>query len=58
MTVEHLVHDLLQPILSNANLFGVDLYEAGLGELTESYFAELVAGKGAVRATLEKYVLG
>ena len=51
-------HDLLQPILSNANLFGVDLYEAGLGELTESYFAELVAGKGAVRATLEKYVLG
>ncbi len=50
-------HEILEPVLSNANLFGVNLYEAGLGELVESYFAELVAGKGAVRATLEKYVL-
>ncbi|MEA5050973.1 MAG: mannitol dehydrogenase family protein [Oscillospiraceae bacterium] len=46
----------LRPIFSNASIFGVDLYEAGLGERAEGYFAELVAGKGAVRATLHKYV--
>jgi fructuronate reductase len=48
-------HKELQPIFSNAAIFGVDLYKAGLGELAESYFAELVAGTGAVRATLHKY---
>ena len=46
----------LRPVLSNARIFGVDLYAAGLGERTESYFAELVAGPGAVRRTLEKYL--
>lgn len=49
-------HQQLQPILSDSRIFGVDLYEAGLGELTEQYFAELVAGTGAVRAALKKYV--
>lgn len=48
-------HKELQPIFSNAAIFGVDLYKAGLGKLAESYFAELVAGTGAVRATLHKY---
>ena len=48
--------DALRPILSNANIFGVNLYEAGLGELTEQYFSELIAGPGAVRATLKKYL--
>ena len=43
------VHEVLQPILSDAKIFGVDLYEAGLGEYVESIFAELIAGKGAVR---------
>lgn len=46
----------LQPILSNARVFGVDLYEVGLGKLVETYFAELVHGKGAVRETLKKYL--
>ncbi len=46
----------LQPILSNAVLFGVDLYAVGLGEKIEGMFAELIAGPGAVRATLTKYV--
>ncbi len=50
------VHAVLQPILSNAKIFGVDLYEAGLGEYVESIFAELIAGKGAVRATLKKHL--
>ncbi|MDR2390122.1 MAG: mannitol dehydrogenase family protein, partial [Planctomycetota bacterium] len=49
-------HDRLQPILSDASLFHVDLCQAGLGERIEGYFAELVAGKGAVRRTLHKYV--
>ena len=46
----------LQPILSNEVLFGVDLYKAGLGEKIEGMFKELIAGPGAVRATLLKYV--
>ena len=50
------VHQVLKPILSNAKIFGIDLYEAGLGEYVESIFAELIAGKGAVRATLKKHL--
>ena len=50
------VHEKVAPILSNEKIFGVNLYEAGLGELTEQYFVEMLAGKGAVEATLAKYV--
>lgn len=46
----------LKQILSNANIFGVNLYEAGLGEKVEGLYAELCAGPGAVRATLKKYL--
>ena len=46
----------LKPLLSNANIFGVDLYEAGIGEFIEELFVELIQGPGAVRATLVKYV--
>ena len=46
----------LKPLLSNENIFGVDLYETGLGEFVEELFVELIAGPGAVRATLTKYV--
>lgn len=46
----------LKPILSNANIFGIDLYEAGIGETVESMFLEEIAGPGAVRATLKKYL--
>jgi len=49
-------HDNLKQILSDKRIFGLDLYEAGIAELVERYFEELVAGKGAVRATLKKYV--
>ena len=45
-------HKELYPLLSNADIFGVDLYEAGMGEKVEAYFAELVSGKGAVKKTL------
>ena len=46
----------LKEILSNKNIFGVDLYEAGLAEKVEGLYHELSAGKGAVRATLKKYL--
>lgn len=46
----------LKEILSNANIFGVDLYEAGIGEKIEEMFLEQIAGTGAVRATLKKYM--
>ncbi|MCI8660795.1 MAG: mannitol dehydrogenase family protein [Lachnospiraceae bacterium] len=46
----------LKGILNNANIFGVDLYEAGIGERIEEMFLEEIAGPGAVRATLKKYL--
>ncbi|MBC8062869.1 MAG: mannitol dehydrogenase family protein, partial [Clostridiaceae bacterium] len=48
--------DNLKPILSNETLFGLNLYEVGLGEKIEDYFKELIAGKNAVRNTLRKYL--
>ncbi|MEG2290098.1 MAG: mannitol dehydrogenase family protein [Clostridium sp.] len=49
------VHDILSQVLSDERIFGVNLYEVGLGDKIEGYFKELIAGKGAVRATLKKY---
>ena len=46
----------LRAILSNEKIFAVNLYEAGLAEKIERYFEELLAGKGAVRETLRKYL--
>ena len=46
----------LAPILSNPNLFGVSLVEAGLDGKVEAYFKEMLAGPGAVRATLKKHL--
>ena len=46
----------LRPILSDASVFAVDLYECGLAGKVIDYFKELMAGPGAVRATLKKYV--
>lgn len=48
--------EILRPVLKNAKIFGVDLYEAGMADLVCSYFEEMIAGVGAVRRTLEKYV--
>ena len=47
---------VLRPILSDASIFGVDLYEAGLAELVAQYFNELIAGPKAVEQVLKKYV--
>ncbi|MFC0905563.1 mannitol dehydrogenase family protein [Clostridium sp. MT-14] len=46
----------LKPILSNSEIFGMDLYKIGIGDRIESYFSEMVAGKNSVRNTLEKYL--
>ena len=43
-------------LLHNDAIFGVDLYEIGLAPKVVTYFKELIAGPGAVRATLVKYV--
>ena len=50
------VESILKPVLSDNRIFGVDLYEVGMADLVCSYFKELIAGPGAVRKTLEKYV--
>ena len=46
----------LKDILSNANIFGVDLYQAGIGSRVEEMFVEELAGPGAVRTVLKKYL--
>ena len=46
----------LKQLYSRRDVFGVDLYEVGLGQRIESVAAELFAGTGAVRRTLHKYV--
>ena len=51
------VGDKLKPILKNKNIFGIDLYQAGLGEKIENILKEELAGIGAVRETLKKYLL-
>ena len=48
--------DQLKPVLSNERLFFTDLYKAGVGEKVEEMFREMIAGPGAVRATIHKYV--
>lgn len=45
-------HAVLQPILSDKSIFGVNLYEVDLGEKVEALFGEMVAGAGAVRKTI------
>lgn len=46
----------LKGILSNENIFAVDLYQAGIGEKIEEIFRGEIEGPGAVRKTLKKYL--
>ncbi len=46
----------LPAILSNTSLFATDLNAAGLGGKIETMLRELMAGPGAVRDTLKKYL--
>ncbi len=47
---------ILEKVLKDRSIFGVDLYEVGLADRVCEYFKELTSGVGAVRATLKKYV--
>ena len=49
-------YSCLHQLYSRSDVFGLDLYEAGLGSKIEGMVRELFAGLGAVRATLHKYV--
>lgn len=46
----------LDPLLSNSQIFGVDLVEIGMAGLVKSYFNELIAGTGAIANTLKKHL--
>lgn len=50
------LQDQLRPILSNAHIFGSNLYAAGIGEKIEEMVRDMLAGPGAVRRTLKKYL--
>lgn len=47
----------LKDILGNETLFGISLYKAGIAEKVETMFIEELAGSGAVKKTLKKYLL-
>ena len=50
------VENVLKPLLENAGIFGVNLYEVGMADKVCGYFRELTAGTGAVRETLKRYI--
>lgn len=50
------VEQAVKPLLEDAGIWGVNLYEVGMAEKVAGYLKEMVAGPGAVRATLQKYV--
>lgn len=50
--------DQLRPILSNERVFFTNIYENGLGEKIETMFRDMLAGPGAIKATVHKYVSG
>lgn len=46
----------LHDLLANETIFGADLYQAGLAGKVVADFVEMIAGRGAVRATLHRVV--
>lgn len=52
------IEEILLPILSREDIFGVDLYKNNLSKKIINYFEEMIASKGAVYETLKKYVEG
>lgn len=47
---------IIEPLLKNEKIFGLDLTETPLGDRVVEYVKELTDGKGAVRRTLHKAV--
>lgn len=52
------IEEMLLPILSREDIFGVDLYKNNLSKKIIKYFEEMITSKGAVYKTLKKYVEG
>ncbi|MBR0534154.1 MAG: mannitol dehydrogenase family protein [Bacteroidales bacterium] len=50
------VHATVEPILSKAGIFGVNLYETPLAGKVEKFFEQLCAGKGAIRKVIHENV--
>lgn len=48
------VETILQPLLSDSMIFGVNLYEVGMASKVCDYFKQMIVGVGAVRTTLSK----
>lgn len=46
----------LVPLFSNADIFGVDLYQVGLGEKAQEMFTEMGKETGAIRKTIDAYL--
>lgn len=51
---EQNIHEILKPILSNHQIFPNEMYKTGLAEKVENYFTDMIAGKDAIVATLQK----
>lgn len=49
---DQITAEQLRPILSQTDIFGVDLYKAGLADRIAADYTRMMAGKGAVRAAL------
>lgn len=47
-------HQLLRPILSNQQIFGVNLIEIGLAEKIENFFDQMIQAPGSVRQVLQE----
>ena len=56
LDMQYEVKGQLREILANKVIFGSDLCEIGLAERIEQMFVQELAGPGAVRATLRKYL--
>ena len=50
------MHESLKDLLGNKEYFGINLTEHGLSSKVEGFLLEMLAGPGAVRKTLDKYV--
>ena len=48
------VEAAIKPVLENAKIFGVNLYEVGMADKVVAHFTDMIAGPGAVRETLKK----
>lgn len=56
MIDEKIVTQYLKPILSNNQIFGVNLYDSSIGQKVERFFLKLVKEKEAVRRTLSEEI--